>query len=295
MSISTQPVSPQQRPVARRIWRTPNSKAWWLWLTFCILLYGGVLIWYFNAINTQKFPGPFFDPLRFFGIIAYVLVLGTATYSLRRRFVRNLPGKAQSWLWMHIWVGITAILIALLHENFTHITKDFCQNLTCFTQADWGTSALFALIFLVLSGIIGRLLDLWQTHIIAAEASSNGVGIVQALVERILELEYVVERLSAGKSEPFKQYCLLALDGRVGSVASPQQLTAREQADFQHADEILKTRARLVQSLHRQQRARRIIRIWRSIHIVLASLALLVILYHGTLELLTVVFHILKA
>src|SRR6202165_1225602 len=201
-----------QKGASGRIWRTPTSSAWWFWLLLSLLLYAVIFVLYLTAIKTQPFPGPFNDPLRSFGILAFALVLGTASYSLRRRFIRGLPGKAQAWLWMHTWLGITAVLIALLHENFTHITHDYCQNMTCFSNAYWGTSALFALIFLVVSGIAGRLLDTWQTRIIARDASTNEVGIERAIEERMLELEYTIERLSAGKSEPFQQYCMQAID-----------------------------------------------------------------------------------
>ena len=288
MSVATkQPI--QQ---SRRIWKVPLSQAWWLWLLPCILLYGGIYAWYLYAIKTQPFPGPFNDPLRLFGIIAFVLVLSTAAYSLRRRFARSLPGKAQDWLWMHMWVGITALLIALLHENYTSILHDYCRNLSCFTQADAGISALLALVVLVLSGVVGRLLDVWQTHIIAQDAGANGVGIVSAIEERLLELEYTVERLCAGRSEPFKQYCMYALEN--GGVLAPAlpALAPAEQGDFQRAHQALTTYASLEQSLQKQNRARTIIRTWRSIHIVIASLALLIILYHGILELLTTVFHL---
>jgi hypothetical protein len=36
-------------------------------------------------------------------------------------------------------------------------------------------------------------------------------------------------------------------------------------------------------------------RVWRSVHMVLAGLALLVILYHGVMELLSNVFHVIPA
>src|SRR5205085_12419608 len=108
-----------------------------------------------------------------------------------------------------------------------------------------------------------------------SDASANGVGIPRALEERILELEYIIERLCAGKSEPFKQYCMQTIEGTSSPVPS---LLPTEQADFHRAYETLKTRLDLVQSLHRQQRARQIMRVWRSVHMVLASLALLVIL-----------------
>lgn len=275
----------------RRIWKAPRSKAFWLWLILSIVLYIGILILYFNAIKTQPFAGPFSDPLRAFGIIAFVLVLATAAYGLRRRFVRGLPGMARNWLWMHTWLGITAVLVALLHENYAHILHDYCTNLTCFTNAYWGTSALFALIVLVLSGIVGRLLDMWQAHAISRDASSNGVGIVQALEERVLELEYTIERLAAGKSEPFKQYCMQSLDDTGTGLTMPA-LAPREQHDFQDAQGVLAARTRLVQSLQRQQQARRIIRTWRYVHMVLAGLALLIITFHAVMELLTNVLHV---
>src|SRR6266851_270283 len=270
MVLATKPsTTAEQRPM-RRLWKAPISKYFWLWLGISIVLYVGIYAWYLYALKTEPFAGPFTDPLRLFGIIAFLMVLGVAAYSLRRRFVRGLPGMARNWLWMHTWIGITAVLIALLHENYAHILNNYCQNASCFTQSYWGTSALLALIFLVLSGIIGRLLDTWQAHIIARDASMNGVGIARALEESILELEYTVERLSAGKSEQFKTFCLQALEGPGNMPNSLPALEPREQADFQRAYETLVTRASLVQSLQKQKRARLIIRTWRWVHIVLA-------------------------
>jgi hypothetical protein len=290
MALATKPSLLAQR----RIWKSPTTKAWWIWLTVSLLLYGSVYTVYLIAIKTQPFPGPFNDPLRSFGIVSFLLVLASATYSLRRRFVRGLPGMARNWLWMHTWIGITAVLIALLHENYAHILNNYCQNASCFTQSYWGTSALLALIFLVLSGIIGRLLDTWQAHVIARDASMNGVGIARALEESILELEYTVERLSAGKSEQFKAFCLQALEGTGSLPSNIPALEPGEQADFQRTFETLVARANLAQSLQKQKRARLIIRTWRSVHIVLACVALFIILFHGVMELLTNVLHIIR-
>jgi len=297
MSIATSRAQePQNR--LRRIWKVPASRAKWLWLVICLVLSGGIAGWYFYTIKTQQAPGPFDDPLRLFGIVSYVIVIITVSYTLRRRFVRGLPGKVQDWLWLHIWAGITAIIIAMLHENFTFITHEFVQGVSDLTGSDWGGAALFALIFLVISGILGRFLDIWQTHVIAREASTNGVGIAQSLQERIRELEYTVERLSAGKSEAFKEYCLKALGQKKGGnrlIDATPELKAYEAADFQSAAETLQQRGRLVQSLRRQNSARQTIRTWRTIHIILAILAVIVILYHGTLELLSNVFHLIPA
>jgi hypothetical protein len=292
MSISTNSAA-QNQPM-RRIWKTPTSGARWLWLALSLLLYAIIFALYLVAIKTQAFPGPFNQPLLSFGIVAYVLVLATAAYSLRRRFARSLPGKAQAWLWMHTWVGIAALLIALLHENFAHVLNNYCQNLSCFTNSYWGTTALLALALLVLTGVVGRLLDSWQAHTIARDASANGVGIARAIEERILELEYDVERLSAGKSEPFKAYCLQALDTGAALTEPMPRVDAREMSDFQRAYQTLQTRQQFVLSLQRQQRARQVIRTWRYIHITLACLALLDITYHAVMEILTTILHVVS-
>jgi len=295
MAIATKSPTSSQR-LMRRVWKAPISRAFWLWLSVSIILYVAIYAWYLVAVKTQPFVGPFRDPLRLFGIIAFVMVLGTAAYTLRRRFVRGLPGMARDWLWMHTFLGVAAILIAFLHENYAHILNNYCSNLSCFSQSYFGTSALFALIFLVLSGIVGRLLDLWQARIIAADASTNGVGIVQALEERILELEYTVERLSAGKSEQFKDYCLRTLESPGGENLARTQanvaIQPQEQDDFRRAQQTLADRAQLVASLQQQNRARLIFRTWRYVHVTLAALALLIILYHAILELLTSVLGV---
>jgi len=290
MAIATKSQPSQQRPM-RRVWKAPISRACWLWLALSVALYAAIYAWYLIAIKTLPFVAPALDPLRLYGIIAFVMVLGVAAYTLRRRFARSLPGMARDWLWMHTWLGILTVLIAFLHENYTYIIPGVCGSsggLNCLSQFYFGPGALFALILLVLSGIVGRLLDVWQAHVIARDASTNGVGIAQALEERVLELEYTVERLSAGKSEPLKAYCLQALEtaGNVATLPVPP-IPPQEQADFARARDTLLARARLLASLQHQQRARLIFRTWRSIHMILAPIALLIILYHAILEILT--------
>lgn len=292
MALATKPTASSASPhTQRRRWQAPVSPARLLWLGIALLISVSIVLLYLRALATQPFAGPFNDPLRSFGIVAFMLVLTTATYSLRRRFARNLPGKAQSWLWMHTWLGCAALLIALLHENFTHIVRDYCQNASCLSSAYGGTSALLALSVLVLSGIAGRLLDRWQARLIARDASSNGAGIIRAIEERLLEQEYQIERLCAGKSEAFKHFCLLALEN--SQMPATQPVLARsEQTDFQSVREALSVHARLIHSLKGQRRARQIMRLWRLAHSTLAMFALLIITFHALAELVTNIFHI---
>ncbi|GCE04921.1 hypothetical protein [Dictyobacter aurantiacus] len=294
MSVTTKQPQVSQNRGLRRLWKSPTSRARWFWLTMSVLFYLVILVWYYYAVRTQGDPEPFTDPWRLFGIFSYVLVLVTASYSLRRRFVRGLPGKVQNWLWMHTWLGVITILIALLHENYVYVTHEYCRNLSCLTQTYWAPGALFALIFLVVSGVTGRLLDVWQTRVIAREASSNGIGIERSIEEHLRTLKYTVGRYSAGKSDEFKRACAEALESQGRTIYPDSEVASHERADWKRVQPTLLEHARLERSLVRQKRARRIIQAWRTLHILLASIALAVISYHSIMELLTNVLHIIK-
>lgn len=256
----------------RRLWRVPRSKAWWLSLLAAMLLYGLILIYWAKTGSFSDKPGT--GSLPRFGIIAFFLLPVPLAYTLRRRFFRALPGKAQDWLWVHNWAGITILLTILLHANFYDVLRGYCYSPACLSSYYGGPIALDGLFLLVISGITGRLLDWRLARAIANEASSNGVGIVETLQERLHELELTVERLFAGKTEPFKQYYRLALALHKDTALPYPSLPPWEQADFQIALEMLKRRARLKQSLQRQQHARVLMWRWRTVHRALACVAL---------------------
>lgn len=285
MSLVTKsPLQEQQRTI-QRIWKTPGSKFNLICLGVSLIVYVYIYFVYLNALKSQPYAGPYSDPLRQFGIVAFCLVLIVAAYTSRRRFVRALPGKVLNWLWLHTWFGVLAILIAFLHENYLNILRDVQFTRIRFTEGQAGMLALYALLLLVISGIAGRLLDAWQARVIAKEANSNGVGIIQAVQERLHELELAVERLSAGKSKTFKIFCTEALRSNTSLPAMLPVLTPKELDDFERVYEVLTHRAYLARSLQRQKRARLIIRMWRYMHIPLACLALVIISYHSLTEL----------
>ncbi|HEX7736776.1 MAG TPA: hypothetical protein VF458_18155 [Ktedonobacteraceae bacterium] len=273
------PVEPRS---ARRIWKTPASLFNWLFLAGSTLVLGVVLL---LARVSSASPDPNNDPYRAFGITAFVMVLCVAAYTLRRRYIRRLPGKVQNWLWLHVWLGSASVLVACIHENWQNITHDFSFMSERFTEAAFGTTAVYALVFLVLSGVIGRLLDLWQARVIAGEADTNGAGIARSVEEHLLELTLAIERLCAGKSISFKNYCHTALGSSQPALLPKPTLTPGETDDFQRARAVLVNHARLTRSLQRQQRARMIIRAWRLVHVPLACAALLIISYHAIFEL----------
>jgi hypothetical protein len=288
--VTKPPIQDQQRAI-RRIWKTPGSKFNWICLAISLIVYGYLYKVYLEAIKLNPYAGPYSDPLRLFGIVAFILVLLVAAYTLRRRFVRILPGKVQNWLWLHTWFGVLAILIAFLHENYLNIVHDLRFTQMRFTEGQAGTSALYALLLLVVTGVVGRLLDVWQARIIAKEANRNGVGIIQTVEEQLHELELTIERLSAGKSPTFKIYCSEALRSDTSLPAMLPVLVPNELDDFERVHQVLTQRAYLTRSLKRQKRARLIIRVWRYVHIPLACLALVIISYHSFTEILKMLVH----
>ena len=242
MALATKPPLQEQQRTIRRIWKTPGSKFNWICLSISILAYGYLYKVYLDSLKSNPYAGPYTDPLRLYGIVSFVLVLFVAAYTLRRRFVRILPGKVQNWLWLHTWFGILAILVAFMHENYLNIIHDLRFTQTRFTEGQAGTSALYALLLLVLTGIIGRLLDVWQARTIAKEANINGAGIVQVVEERLHELEQTIERLSAGKSPSFKMYCSEALRSNTSLPAMLPVLAPNELDDFQRVHQVFMQR-----------------------------------------------------
>jgi hypothetical protein len=278
------------KKAATRIWHTPTSKAALYWLLFAAAYTALFYILYLLLLHEKGrfFQGPFFDVIFRCGVMSYIMILGVAAYSLRARFFHGLPWKAQSWVWAHMWVGIASVLLALLHGDFRYILHFDCAGTACVTDKYLALPSLYGLIFLVFSGGIGRLLDTWQTKVIAQDASTNGVGIAKAIPGRLSELEFVIERLNAGKSEAFKLYCERAITNVGLLPAGIPELPPQEQADFQTAHSALTEHARLLASLHVQTRARQIFKLWRRIHMVLVPLILLIISYHAVAELIRV-------
>ncbi len=274
----------------KRFWHTPTSRVARAWLLFAsgytALFY--ILYLILLHVKTRFVSGPFFDVVFRCGAMSYLMILGVAAYSLRTRFFHGLPWKAQNWVWAHIWVGITSLLLALLHADFRFLLHFDCSGLPCVADKYLALPSLYGLFILVLSGGIGRLLDSWQTRVIALDARTNGVGIAKALKVSLVELEYIVERLSAGKSDGFKQYCTDAIQSVNDLSPDIPPLPLQERADFQQAYTILQQHARLTASLRLQTRAHTILRIWRRVHTVLAPPILLVISYHAVAELIRV-------
>lgn len=276
----------------RGIWKKPRSRSNWIWLAASILLYAGISVWNYLALKMHPDAGPAIDPFRIFGIIAYAMVLVVTAYTLRRRFIRTLPGRVESWLWLHTWLGTVTILVALQHETYLDLPNKLYLSSTTFIDSDFGVSALYGLIAIVLSGIIGRFLDMWQSHVISSEANKNGVGIIGAVEKKIHEQDLLIERLYAGKSVAFKEFFNWIVNSKKGpKPASHTPIAPDEMEILQKLQPVVASRMQLRRSLLRQKQANSIIRGWRYVHITIACLGLAFISLHSLLELTAMLLH----
>jgi hypothetical protein len=280
MSLVSKPTDPHSPPI-RRLWKVSMSKGWWIWLVLSIMLYGATQLWFLQRMRGVSPGQPVgTGPMSIFGWISLALMVLATAYTLRRRYIRGLPGHAQNWLWMHLTIGTIAALVAMLHANYDHVLSNINLSMSSLLAGDAGPLAGYALYALVSSGLIGRLLDHWSARVMTREANTNGIGIPEAVEQHLEELEARIERLAAGKSADFSLYCQVAI-GNIASLAKLQpSLAPTEMADFGQVGELLKERALLLASLHRQQRAKAFMRWWRKIHIVLAILTVLIVCLH---------------
>src|SRR5579884_776344 len=140
---------------------TPTSKAAFYWFLFaavyCIIFY----VLYGVVFKAPVFTGPWFDRIFRVGVMSYIMTLAAAAYSLRTRFMRNLPWKAQNWVWMH-WASPQYCLpcctpasasfstgIALVKKIASPPTTGVCPPFT-------RSSSLRSVVLLVASSISGR-------------------------------------------------------------------------------------------------------------------------------------------
>ena len=80
----------------RRIWHTPTSKAALYWLIFAAIYTTIFYVLYAVLFKAPIFTGPWFDHVFRVGVMSYLMILATAAYSLRTRFVRGFPGKRKT-------------------------------------------------------------------------------------------------------------------------------------------------------------------------------------------------------
>src|SRR5712692_11326027 len=91
----TMAVTPKPSPpmIFRHIWHTPTARTALYWFLFAISYCAIFYILYFVLFKAPIFTGPWFDRVFRCGVMAYIMILAVAAYSLRTRFIPGLPWK----------------------------------------------------------------------------------------------------------------------------------------------------------------------------------------------------------
>jgi hypothetical protein len=279
--------------------------AWALgFLTMLVLIGGGAAfyVWYMRP-GADTFPG---SPVGLvYAVIATIFfILAAAGYALRRRSRKRAVGQLNASLNWHIFLAIIALGFAFFHAlgNFAAIS---------------GTYALIGLLTLALSGMVGRFLDRVLPRMITAEVDAaltaqgedRGESLSQELKAIITDHSLAVPpRQGPGRDKsgpyasrapalPAQNALNVPWDLAYISLEPTQQELDRDAPHYRFipdrksnlsrvdvfmppAEKPMAEMHRIQQSMEREQRYRRLIRLWRSVHITLAIVAVGLIIYH---------------
>ncbi|QBD80614.1 hypothetical protein EPA93_33430 [Ktedonosporobacter rubrisoli] len=135
---------------------------------------GGIFLWY-NRVSADRSP----DSIGGYGYAiagTLFMVLAAIGYTIYRRSRKRGVGQLHNGLNWHIAFGVTALVLLFLHSfgNFNPRT---------------GTYALYGMIAMVISGIIGRTLDHFMPRMITEEVqkalTAQGEDRIESISQRL--------------------------------------------------------------------------------------------------------------
>ena len=277
--------------------------AWAFAFIFTLLVVGGgaaFYVWYMRP-GADTFPGSTVGLI--YAVIATIFfVLAAAGYAMRRRSRKRAVGQLNASLNWHIFLAIIALAFAFFHAlgNFAAIS---------------GTYALIGLLALALSGMVGRWLDRVLPRMITAEVDAvltaqgddRGETLSQELRAIITDHSLAVPprqpanqdaaRGARSPALPTQNALNVPWDLAYISLEPTQQELDRDAPHYRFipdrkselsridvlmppAEKPMAEMRRMQRALGREQRYRRLIRLWRSVHITLAIVAVGLIIYH---------------
>jgi hypothetical protein len=269
-----------------------------------LALIGAGCIFYLWYSRYGSDPAPDSPVGLFFAVLGTLfLVLAGMLYSLRRRSRKRSIGGLRSALGWHMFFAITGLVLIFYHSfgNFNPRT---------------GTYALYGLMALVVSGIIGRILDRVMPRLIAQEASKaltvDGEDRIEAISQRLQSIvEHNTQQVRglaapAASSPPAAQgrgalprgqtlhspwdLAYLTLQETPQEVSryergyrlipDPRSPLSQPGALMPGAQEQMVAMQEVQQALRREQFYRYVIRYWRIFHVLLALVTAGLVLWH---------------
>jgi hypothetical protein len=147
----------------------------------------------------------------------FFIGLATAGYTLSRRSHKRIVGALNANLHWHVSFGIIALFLIFLHSfgNFEPVS---------------GTYALFGLVALVISGVIGRILDRFVPGLIAREVNTalteQGDDRIEVVTQKMQDIAtYQREHLHSFKSQPDLPVAEKAIQTAAASLVSQDRVS----------------------------------------------------------------------
>src|SRR5262245_33446546 len=174
---------------------------WLVWTTGLLLVAGltylPYALWSTNRPSGSSVPG------LLYGIAGYALMVFAALLGLRKRFPIWRIGRAQTWMRGHLWLGVLAFPLILLHGGF-HFGGPLTQML------------MWMFIFVFASGLLGAALQ----HFVPR------VHTKQLPMETIYEQIDRVRGQLVEEAQRIVDECCAALEGNVSSATERQRAAA---------------------------------------------------------------------
>ncbi len=229
------------------------------WIVLVITLVYLGLVWLFGLPAAGSRYG------RALGSVGFLLMLMTETlYSTRKRAVHRPWGRLATWLRFHIITGIVGPYLVFLHS-------------------DWSFRGLAGVVLLltflvVISGFVGRYIYT------AVPRNADGLVVELGDIRReILEIETRIRRLKSVQSLPgawravpvgngASLIWLRTLDDRGVRLTAwwrARSLSGAAWASYREREILIRRRRRLGRQLSTVATARRMLAVWRAIHVPL--------------------------
>src|SRR3954447_12671695 len=231
-----------------------------------------------------------------YGTIGFFLCYLLAYIGIRKRSYRSRFGTLEQWLQSHIYLGVLALVILILHTGGRFNDKI-------------AVTTLVLVVIVVVSGIVGAVFYVTVPRLLTEVESELTV---EEISEQMNQLARQMARIASGRSEPFQRiYKQLIDEGAPGWLAGWRLLAARmrhkkgvgsdwapllrlvpkeEEAELRQMLVVSRQRKEFLLRLLFQQRYKNVLESWLYIHVpftmallIFAIVHVVAVFYYGRL------------
>jgi len=261
---------------------------------FVILLLAAGGAYFYYARGTFQHGG---SPIGLvYGTIGFFLCYLLAYFGIRKRSYRSRFGTLEQWLQSHIYLGVLALIILVLHTGGRFNDKI-------------AVATLILVAIVVVSGIVGAVFYVTVPRLLTEVESELTVDEIS---EQMNQLAKQMARIASGRSEPFQRiYRQLIEEGTPGWLAGWRLLVARmrhrkgassdwapllrlvpkdEEAELRQMLVVSRQRKELLLRLLFQSRYKNVLESWLYVHVpftvallVFAVVHVVAVFYYGRL------------